>query len=238
MIEADRFTFDPRILHESDLKAVVINQLRDVLGTASAATIASEYRLGSTPVRVDLAALGDTFVGIEIKSAKDSLKRLPHQMAAYTSYFERVILAVADCHVYNLDWKALRPVEVWSVSESGRVRVVSQPTQMAECRSLGDLLTADQRRRYKLDADSSDLEFTEAFTNEFRKRFGPTSQRFWETVTGRPVMASDLKLLSRYEDRRAHISAWSQAQAEEWAEWQTLLKQTDKAQSVQSSSVS
>lgn len=238
MIEQDRFTFQVQVLSEADLKAVVLNRLRAEFGTTQDAIVASEYRLGFTPVRVDIAALGDAFVGVEIKSAKDSLKRLPSQIAAYTSYFERVVLAVADCHVQNLDWKALRSVEVWSVSESGLVRVVSQPTQMAECRSLRDLLTADQRRRYKLDGESSDQQCAEAFSREFRKRFGPTSQRFWELVAGRPVVASDLKMLSRYGERRANITAWSDAQAQEWGEWQELLKRTHASQSVQSSSVS
>lgn len=223
MIEVDRFTFSSQALNEADLKAIVIDQLRRDLNVGPCATIANEYRLGSTPVRVDIAALSETFIGIEVKSSRDSLRRLPHQMAAYTSYFERVILAVADCHLRNLDWKSLRSVEIWSISDSGRVRVASLPTQMAECRSLGELLTADQCQRYNLSLNSSDNQFTGAFRAEFRKRFGETSDAFWSAVKGRKIVTRDLEILSRFRERRLAIEDWSETQDREWNDWATQV---------------
>lgn len=225
MIELDHFTFDRRSLSEADLKAVVINALRSELEGSPHAAIANEFRLGSTPVRVDLAALGKNFIGIEIKSSKDTLKRLPHQMVAYASYFDRVILAVADIHLPNLDWKSLRSVEVWSISESGKVRVVSQPTQIAECAPLSDLLTAEQRSRHKISEDSSEQEIATAFDAEFRKRFAETSLAFWAKVKGRRIIKDDLEILSRFRDRRLEVERWSGAQDAEWHDWSAQVSQ-------------
>ena len=49
--------------------------------------------------RVDLAVVNGSLHGYEIKSATDTLDRLPSQIEAFSSVFDTVTLVVADSHV-------------------------------------------------------------------------------------------------------------------------------------------
>lgn len=223
--EIDTFTFDRHILDEADLKAVVLNELLHRSQGWQRAVIANEFRLGTTSVRADLAVFGTEFVGIEIKSERDSLKRLNAQVAAYAKYFDRVIVAVASRHLPNLDWKALHKADVWAISESGRISVASERSEFPETSCLSELLTFAQRSRHDLDDECPDSDATAIFELEFRKRFGETSDQFWRSVGDKQIAPSDLALLSRFRDRREVLSAWTRDQEAQWADWNALVKQ-------------
>lgn len=223
--EIDTFKFDRHILDEADLKAVVLNELRQRGQAWQRAVIANEFRLGTTSVRADLAVFGTEFVGIEIKSERDSLKRLNVQVAAYTKYFDRVIVAVSARHLPSLDWKALHKADVWAISESGRISVVSERSELPEMSCLCDLLTFEQRSRHKLDGERADANAAAIFELEFRKRFGETSDHFWQSVGNRRIVPNDLALLSRFRDRREVLSAWTRDQEAQWADWNDMVKQ-------------
>lgn len=49
--------------------------------------------------RADVAVIGPTMDGFEIKSARDTLKRLPRQAAAYARLFDRCYVVLADRHI-------------------------------------------------------------------------------------------------------------------------------------------
>jgi hypothetical protein len=49
--------------------------------------------------RADLAVIGPSMDGFEIKTARDTLKRLPRQAAAYARLFDRCYVVLADRHV-------------------------------------------------------------------------------------------------------------------------------------------
>lgn len=53
--------------------------------------------------RVDIAILGKRLRAFEIKSASDSLKRLPAQTAAYDQFFDYSTLVVAERHLKNAE---------------------------------------------------------------------------------------------------------------------------------------
>jgi hypothetical protein len=216
------FTFERYVLDEADLKAIVLNYLREENGGKRTSIVANEYRLGNTAVRADLAVLGNEFIGVEIKSERDSLKRLPTQVAAYSRYFDRVIVAVSDRHLANLDWKGLREAEVWKISESGRVSVASQRSKLPELYCLSDLMTSAQRARYGLDRSVSADVAALAFETEFRRRFGDTSEKFWSSVGSGKVSASHVGLLSRFRDRRESWSQWSKEQEAQWSDWNIM----------------
>ncbi len=50
-------------------------------------------------VRVDVAVLNGTFSGYEIKSARDTLRRLPKQVEIYSKILDHATLVVADNHL-------------------------------------------------------------------------------------------------------------------------------------------
>jgi len=61
--------------------------------------IVEEMGIWNGAVRVDLAVINGEMAGYEIKSAKDTLSRLPAQAALYNAVFDRVHLVAAEKHV-------------------------------------------------------------------------------------------------------------------------------------------
>jgi hypothetical protein len=59
--------------------------------------------------RVDLAVISDQLIGIEIKSVKDDVTRLPAQAEAYSRCFDRVVLVVDE----SLVAKATPLIPAW-----------------------------------------------------------------------------------------------------------------------------
>lgn len=61
--------------------------------------ILPELGLCQSEARVDLAVVNSQFVGWEVKTAKDTLARLPRQEAVYSRVFDRMWLAVDVKHL-------------------------------------------------------------------------------------------------------------------------------------------
>lgn len=76
------------------LRAVVDAQFSDEPGTIRI----DELGILNGSSRVDLAIVNGSLHGYEIKSATDTLERLPSQIEAFSSVFDTVTLVVADKH--------------------------------------------------------------------------------------------------------------------------------------------
>jgi hypothetical protein len=61
--------------------------------------IIDELSLSQGEARVDLAVINGSFGGYEIKSDRDTLTRLPHQLAVYELCFNTVTIVVGSSHV-------------------------------------------------------------------------------------------------------------------------------------------
>lgn len=208
------------IAHEAHIKAAVLEALRHSPLVGKSPVIANEYVLGRSSIRADLAVMGRNFIGIEVKSERDSLKRLPAQVSAYAKYFDHVIVAVSDRHLKNLDWKQLRSTEIWLVDRFCRIRVASYQCEFVEPACRSGLLTYDQKTRHGLVRNETDIEkVDEIFHKEFISRYEPTSREFWEQVRGRKISKDDIALLSRTRESRARLEVWSEARAAERERW-------------------
>lgn len=80
-----------------------------------------ELALPQQGARVDIAAITKSLIGFEIKTANDTLSRLPQQQVAYGLVFDRMFLAVESKHLAN----AVEVVPAWwgvleLVTRSGR----------------------------------------------------------------------------------------------------------------------
>lgn len=60
--------------------------------------IVEEMGIWANYVRVDVAVINGEFHGFELKSARDTLARLPRQASIYNEVFDRVTLVVAEKH--------------------------------------------------------------------------------------------------------------------------------------------
>lgn len=63
--------------------------------------IVEEFGVEHGAARVDIAVVNGVLHGYEIKSDRDTLSRLPEQMDAYNSVFDRVTLIVGKQHIYE-----------------------------------------------------------------------------------------------------------------------------------------
>lgn len=213
------------ILSEADVKAIVLARLHAYRRITSNATIANEYRLGNSGVRADLAILDKSFIGIEIKSPKDSLRRLATQLKSYDLYFDLTILVVAEKHLPNLEVD-LSTVELWTVSDRGKLKTVSKPTRARSKelrKNLADLLPVRQRRRIQESAQSfiaGNLEM-ELFERYFRNRFSTTSKNFWQASSTNNLGSADLSSLSVYKPLRINALARAQQRARVFKDWES-----------------
>ncbi len=98
----------------SALKTKLLTQYSNNIDTI----IIEELGVNHGEVRVDLAVVNGFLNGYELKSDKDTLERLPHQVRAYNSIFDRMILVVGYRHAYA----AIKSVPEWwgiKIAEKG-----------------------------------------------------------------------------------------------------------------------
>ena len=202
-------------MREADIKAAVIARLRKDGDISSRSVLASEYPIGRTSVRADLAILQGDFVGIEIKSQHDSLRRLPRQLSAYRQFFDRTILVVAERHLAAVQKLALEGIELWVIHGSS-LQTISVDSRPSLRQPFTELLTEAQLIRWSGQMDDGGRT---AFTTAFNLRFGPTSKAFWASVGRRRATAVDLSLLSRFRDLRTGQLRLRDERAKTWDQW-------------------
>lgn len=204
-----------RNMDEAATKAQVLNFLRRASGR-SRATVTAEFTLGKSGVRADLALLADhELIGIEIKTARDNLRRLPAQLAAYAQYFDRSVLVVAECHWPKIDFSKLFGASVWLVKDCGIVPAHVGLHHGVASNRLLELLTAEEKRSLL----ASGKAVRDHTFDVFAKRYGVTSNEFWRSVSRRSIKSEDVKLLSRFSHRRDQERAIALANQERWTQW-------------------
>jgi hypothetical protein len=80
----------------------------------SVTAVFDELWVPQTDERADVATVGETFDGFELKSARDTLSRLPRQVGAYSRVFDRCTLVAAERHAraaWVPDWWGLIVVD-------------------------------------------------------------------------------------------------------------------------------
>lgn len=218
-------------MDEGAFKAALLEAVRAAGPARARPVVTAEFTLGSSGVRADLAVLDSEFIGIEIKSAADTLRRLPVQMAAYSRYFERTLLVVANCHVARIDPSQLSGAALWTAASDGRLEEVSPgiPNHVRN-ESWMDLLTQGDRLQYEKwghdlspacvkPNEEADAPLSAFFRSVFRKRYGATSTSFWRATGRRRIRSEDLTLLSRFSLQREQarkLAAENDARRERW----------------------
>lgn len=210
-------------MDEAKVKAATLSQVRAANGRACKPIVTAEFTLGSSGVRADLAVFADEMIGLEIKTEKDTLRRLPLQMAAYARYFHHVVAIVAPHHLRNLTADQLCGASLWMCDSEGMLTALhqGQVNVVAEA-AAWDVLTQAERRKGDFGA-------------AMEARYGATSRQFWKAVGHRSIRADDLSLLSRFADGRAQARRFTAERDVRWSHW---LAAQGCLQPCQSSSVS
>lgn len=96
-------------MNDRDIRAVLKEELLRQYANDEDTLVLDEVGLRHGTARIDLVVVNDQLHGYEIKSDRDSLKRLPDQIRVYSSVMDRVTLVVGYRHAYD----ALRMVPEW-----------------------------------------------------------------------------------------------------------------------------
>jgi hypothetical protein len=96
-------------MNDRDIRAVLKEELLRQYANDEDTLVLDEVGLRHGTARIDLLVVNDRLHGYEIKSDRDSLKRLPDQIRVYSSVMDRMTLVVGYRHAYD----ALRMVPEW-----------------------------------------------------------------------------------------------------------------------------
>lgn len=211
-------------MHEAAVKAQVLSHIRQA-NRRTKPTLTAELTLGTSGARADLAVLSDAeLIGLEIKTERDSLRRLPAQLAAYSKYFDRVIVVAAPCHFAELAEMDLRGAWIWRSTNEGLEAVITGQKNLVSPLAYLDLMTRQEKKEVLTKGDAT---LRQHYFDTFVSRYGQTSHKLWQSVAGRKIKAGDVRLLSRFNDRRTAVQLVAQERAERWQRWQSAYAGID-----------
>lgn len=219
-------------LTEREIKAVCLSTLQRLGRIDADTTIASEFPVKGAASRIDLALLTKTiFVGVEIKSERDSLRRLRNQIETFSASFDLLIVVLAGKHA-SVEVELPPNVELWELHSHKLVRHKAI-RKVRQGESLSKLLT--KRRLRSLQRMHSVLPtkiVRKALFEEFQARYRATSKAFWAKAEKiGMIREEDLALLSPHNQLRLDRLKTLHQERE-------LLKRWSKYYSDHSSSVS
>src|SRR5579863_8088151 len=102
-------------LHDSEIRIALRDRLRSLHANEPDTAIIDELSLCEGDARVDVAVVNGSLSGYEIKSDRDTLTRLPNQLAAYELCFDTMTIVVGKRHLAKC--RATLP-EWWGIWEA------------------------------------------------------------------------------------------------------------------------
>lgn len=130
-------------MRDRDVRTAVLTWLDEVHAGDTNTRVVQEMGIWAGSVRVDIAVINGELHGFELKSARDTLDRLPFQAELYSQVFDRVTLVVAEKHAEKAakivpDWWGVRlasgvdgkPVDLTDRRDASRNPML-QPIQIA-----------------------------------------------------------------------------------------------------------
>jgi hypothetical protein len=204
-------------MDEAAVKAQVLSHIRRASGRRTP-ILTAELTLGKSGARADVAVLSDQeLIGLEIKTARDNLRRLPAQLAAYSRYFDHVVVVAAPCHLAALARMELYGASIWRTDEQGLDPVITGAANSVSPLAYLDLMTRQEKKEVVAKAN---MTVRKHYFDTFTRRYEQTSLTLWRSVAGRKIKADDVRLLSRFNERRTAFQAIAQERQERWQRWQ------------------
>lgn len=90
-------------MRDIDVRKSLRKYLEILHGTECGTLIVEEFVLADTVARADVAVLNGRMAGYEIKSDRDTLERLEHQVPAYSALFDQVTIVVGCKHADTVE---------------------------------------------------------------------------------------------------------------------------------------
>lgn len=137
-----------RSFSDADIRPALRTMLLSQIGSEPDTVLVEELGLCRGQVRVDIAVINGLLQGYEIKSDRDSLRRLDTQVDLYGKVLDRATLVVGERHIDEAVgmlpfwWGVLR---VDAVSAVPRFKIIRRPRENPDrdIRSLVELIWLD-----------------------------------------------------------------------------------------------
>ena len=210
-------------MNEAKVKAALLADIRRKSNRSRDPLVTTEFTLGDSGVRADLVHFARNSTAYEIKTERDSLRRLHAQIAAYSQFFPNVVAVIAPNHIPKVTTEMLGRAALWTYDAHGKFSVIFS----------GKSAKINSSVQYSLINESSKKFPT--FLEYVKSRYTQTSENFWHSTRGRSIKPIDLKLLSRFQAEREIAAQAIQEREDYWKKW---LEIQLHSHSSQSSSVS
>jgi hypothetical protein len=136
-------------MRDIDIRNILVHTLRQKYGGDSDTLIIEEFGLCQGNARIDIAVINGAIYGFEIKSEKDTLRRLPGQKRIYNDVFDYITIVSSTNHLQNIikqvpEWWGLH--EVQSTSKNIKIvkRRVCKKNRKVNSQALVQLLWRDE----------------------------------------------------------------------------------------------
>ncbi len=114
-------------LSDLDIRRALYSKLRAIYAQDTGTVIIDELSMCQGEARVDLAVVNGSLSGYEIKSDKDNLGRLPHQLSIYNQCFEMMTVVVGGRHVAECLESLPQRWGIWeAIRSAGNVQIESK----------------------------------------------------------------------------------------------------------------
>lgn len=229
-------------IDEEGLKSRILSKFRKERIITSSSTIASEFVLGKTGRRCDLAIWNGEFIGIEVKSARDTLMRLQDQIRAYRCFFDKVIVLCDEAHLLKVERLCRNDVGIYVWTGKHEIDVYRSPTKnlmldrhaCIKSLTLKQLEAASGKRPLVLPRAELErqimcdvaIDARRLVTDAFEITYNSTSDAFWKAVARKRITERHLATLSRFAAVRAEEQLAQEARKTFWLDW------TKQAQAV------
>lgn len=223
--------------YESRIKCEFLNYMKKRKMIDTKSIISSEYAMGNTGRRADLAVLTRSkIVGIEIKSKYDRLTRLEDQLKIYTACFDEVIVVLDEKHIPDALRIVPASVSVFELDSKGKIRLLqlsaSAPETrkeiqlrlftLSELRKLAGIGVGDQTKRSWIFEIARRLPgdvVRDAVLKSFRETYSTTSENFWQHVKRKRITVDSLAHLSRFTPARIAMQQKQDEKVRFWNAW-------------------
>jgi len=121
-------------MNDRDIRTILRAELMRRYAKDDNTLILDEFGIRHGAARIDLVVVNHQLHGYEIKSDRDSLKRLPDQIRAHSSVMDRVTLVVGYRHAYD----ALRMVPEWWGVRLAEMKRQSGTVVLSDARAARD----------------------------------------------------------------------------------------------------
>jgi hypothetical protein len=118
-------------MRDIDIRATLLKSITDDYHNSSKSLVIQELGICQGDTRIDIAVITGSLHGYEIKSARDTLERLPNQRDSYNKIFDYITLVVSTNHLR----KSLQQIpDWWGVCEA---KTVESGVLLSNFRSCG-----------------------------------------------------------------------------------------------------